>query len=187
MGAEVKTEKKPALVVELEAWHAEAQPLLPTVDYDTPDGRETASELLGEVKTKRKQLKAEREKITKPLHTAWKAAIAFFDTPDGLLASLESELKRGIAAGMRRSEQLAAQQLEQARQAGDVVAMAAVELDKPIGITVRELPRVRYTDASLVPRHLCEPSHSLVLAALERGEVVPGAELYFEDSVTKRG
>lgn len=48
-------------------------------------------------------------------------------------------------------------------------------------------PCVRYTDSSLVPRHLCEPSHALVKAALEAGEDVPGAELYYEDSVTKRG
>lgn len=75
----------------------------------------------------------------------------------------------------------------EAHAAGDVEAMAAVELDKPLGISVRPIPRVRYINASLVPRHLCEPSHSLVLAALEAGEAVPGAELFFEDSVTKRG
>lgn len=183
----VKKPEKPALVVELEAFAAEAAPLLPAVDYDSPAGREEASELLGEVKAKRKALKAEREKITKPLHAAWKAAIAFFDKPDGLLSQLETELKSGIAAGMRRSEAAAALQLQEAHAAGDVEAMAAVELDKPLGISVRPIPRVRYTDASLVPRHLCEPSHSLVLAALEAGEAVPGAELFFEDSVTKRG
>lgn len=177
---------KPALVVELEAYAAEAAPLLPTVDYDTPDGRETASELLGEVKDKRKGLKAEREKITKPLHTAWKAAIAFFDSPDKLLEKLETELKKGIAAGMRRAEEKAALQLAAAHEAGDAEAMGAVELDKPAGITVRQLPRVRYTDTSLVPREFCEPSHALVLDALQRGCVVPGAELYFEDSVAKR-
>ena len=153
----------------------------------SPAGREEASELLGEVKAKRKALKAEREKITKPLHAAWKAAIAFFDKPDGLLAELETELKRGIAAGLRRAEAIAAAQLAAAHERHDADAMACVELENPLGITVRLIPRVRYTDASLVPRHLCEPSHSLVLAALEAGEAVPGAELYFEDSVTKRG
>lgn len=184
----VATEKpaKPALVVELEAYAAEAAPLLPAVDYDTAAGREVASELLGEVKGKRKALKAEREKITKPLHAAWKAAIAFFDKPDSLLEKLEDELKRGIAAGMRRDEERAAVALQAAHAAGDVEAMAAVELDKPTGISVRAIPRVRYADPSLVPRHLCEPAHALVLAALEAGEAVPGAELYFEDSVTKR-
>ncbi|MBK6920587.1 MAG: hypothetical protein IPH07_24515 [Deltaproteobacteria bacterium] len=179
--------KKPALVVELEQYVAEAQPLMPAVDYDTPAGREVASELLGEVKRHRKALKAEREKITQPLHAAWKAALAFFAKPDKRLEQLEHELKTGIAAGMRRAEDAAALALQAAHEAGDAEAIAAVVLDKPTGISVTPRPCVRYTDSSLVPRHLCEPSHALVKAALEAGEEVPGAELYYEDSVTKRG
>lgn len=179
--------KAPAMALEAEQLAVDSRGVLSLLDYDSVEGRDEAGELLGEVKAKRKAVKLEREKITKPLHAAWKAAIAFFDKPDGLLEDIEDTIKVGIAAGLRRAEEAASLALAAAHEAGDAEAMADVELVAPAGISVRAIPRVHYTDASLVPREFCEPSHSLVLDALQRGLAVEGAELYYEDSVTKRG
>jgi hypothetical protein len=159
---------------------------LSLLDYDSAPGREDASELLGEIKGQYNALDEAEHEITDPLAAASKAAKKLFKKPKELLEKAEKLVKSGIAAGLRRSEEAAALALAAAHESGDAEAMAAVELDKPSGISVRQLPRVRYTDASLVPREFCEPSHSLVLEALQRGVAVAGAELYFEDSVTKR-
>lgn len=177
------------LVKQHEAEGLEVLETIKALDYTTAEGREEASDALGEVKQKIAGIDEIEDSIAGPIAEGLKKLRALFKRGKAPYVKAEKQIKQGIAAGMREAERLAALALQAGHEAGDAEAMGDVELDKPTGITLRALPRVRYTDAKLLCRErpdLTEPCHALVLAELEAGRPVPGAELYFEDSVTKR-
>ena len=125
------TAPAPALALaERHRTFADSLGVLLTVPIDTPDRAAWAVEEARKLKSTLAAMTADKEAITRPLHAAWKAALAHFGPP---IAAVE-----GVIRGLR-DRAYVYQEAEQAQQQRALQAAAAassaVEIAKAVALT----------------------------------------------------
>jgi hypothetical protein len=145
-------------------------------------------------KARIKHLTDEKEKITKPLNEALKAARAWFAEPIKAYEQVEQICKGKIAEHQRAQLQLKQALIVQfAASPQDVSAPQTLAVlaaaPAPQGVSVRELWCVEVTDPTQVPRHFLDVSEQRLLAHARAydGAAVPGVRFFKRSSVAVRG
>ena len=155
------------------------------LSFETPAERELASEILGQIKTQAKKLKTREEEITKPIRTGLDSIRALFKPVHSAYAAAEAHIKDGCRAAVKAEEEQAQAAIVAA--GGDASALARIAPPSmPVGMSVRRLPRVRIVDIGVVPRRFLVVDEAAVLRAVKEKEIVPGVEIWYEESVAKR-
>ena len=164
----------------------------------TQEDMEFANECLGEVKTKLKELKEEREGVTKPMNAALKKVRGWFKPAETFYGHAEKAWKDRIAAwtlAQAEAQRRALEAVQAASAAGDVGAVAqamtlasAATAELPGNVSVQERWVVEITDNYAVPPDYWSPDINKIREAVGGGiREIPGCRIYRDDIVTRRG
>jgi hypothetical protein len=153
------------------------------------------AELL-KVKAKAKELKAQKEQVTKPLNAALTAARGWFKPLETVLDGLEEVFKGKLGQWDRDQRAEADRQLAaaaaafQAQRPAEGLAIMQAVPDAPVkqqGTSVRTVWKFRITVPGNVPRELCNPDDRLIRAAVDAGRRdIAGVEIYEDSEVRVR-
>lgn len=170
---------------------------------NTPQDEESAAELLIAVKSKWRDIDAQRKTITGPLHQAKKAVDALFKPALGFYSDAERILKGKLAEASNRREEakraamMAAQASAAAQDAnathGHLAAARAAEAQQaPAGISFRESWDFEVEDPTAVPLAFKSVDAGKVNAFLDQYKhsetvpAVPGLRFFKRKSVVAR-
>lgn len=152
-----------------------------------------AGQAVKHLATRRKELKAVKESVTKPLNEALKNYRALFKPSETAIAEAEGHLKRQIVAYNAEVEEANRKALEaasEAHQAGDSLAVtdaidAIVHVDKPPEISMRESLDFEVVDLHEIPWEFLkvEVRRRDIIQALKDGRDVPGVKAVKTKSV----
>lgn len=152
-----------------------------------------AAEHLSQINRYTDTLTEEKEKITKPLNTALKAARTLFGPLESKLKEAALALRAGVSEYQthlmnkkREAEQKIADDLGSSKIKKVVTAVKRMqEVEAPpqsvetdSGSTkFRPSQRLKITDVAALPRLYLVPNEKLLLEALKAGTKIPGAEI----------
>lgn len=133
---------------------ADSLAVLTTVPIDSPERAEWAIIEARKLKTQLAGMIEDKEAITKPLHTSWKAALGFFGPPIKAVEGVIDALKRNAAAFHRT--QVAAQHKALTEAAASssptqIAAAVAITTSKPAGLHEMTIWELEILDAGAVP------------------------------------
>ena len=164
----------------------------------TQEDMEFANECLGDVKGKLKELKKEREGVTKPLNAALTKVRGWFKPVETFYKEAEKGWKDRIVAwtlAQAEAQRQALEVVQEAHARGDVTAVAQAmtaaseaTAELPDNVTVQERWIVEITDNFAVPSDYWSPDIKKIQDAVAGGiREIPGCNIYREDIVTRRG
>jgi hypothetical protein len=150
------TAPAPALALaERHRTFADSLGVLLTVPIDTPDRAAWAVEEARKLKSTLAAMTADKEAITRPLHAAWKAALAHFGPP---IAAVEGVI-RGLAGNAaayqgraRESQRLALEAAAASSSPTEIAKAVAITATPPAGLHEMTVWDCEITDAGQVPR-----------------------------------
>ena len=166
-----------------------------------------AGELRKEIKTVAKTAREEKEKATKPLNDVLKTIRGWFapleENCEKAIGIVESEMRkyqneidekrRKAEAEAQKIVDAAQKKLEEGKMTEDAFEKKVEKLETkletvPEVITksedfhTRVIKKVRIVDALLIPREYLVPDTTKINAAVKSGTVIPGCELYEEQT-----
>lgn len=150
------------------------------------------SDLLRDIKTRRKIIDEEREKVLKPQREAMKASRALFDKIDEQYAQAEERLKTLLADFQRTEQERERKALAEALESDNaraLVNLAAQAAPVAQGITMRTVYGFLVTDPDKVPDEywvLDEKKIGAVVRASKGTAKIPGIEVTQSTSVGAR-
>lgn len=154
---------------------------------------EAYSDVLREVKTRRKVIAEEEDKVTRPQREALAAARALFKTLDAQFESAEKKLKALIADYDQRRKEEEKKALEAALQSDNaraLVNLAAQAAPVAQGVSVRTLYDFIIVDPDKIPDDFWvvdEKKIGAVVRSTKGSIVIPGVEIVQRSSVSVRG
>lgn len=173
----------------------DALALVKSVSLQTNEDMEQAAAIVGELKTKRKEVDTQLKRFTKPLKGVIKDIEAFFRPAIKALDECEAMLKGKIAAfteqqASKRDELIdAAGQALRSGEAAPAALLAEADfymVPKLPGVSIRELWDGEVVDASQIPREFMIPDIK-ALRALTRARKcdpqIPGWRAFRRSSV----
>lgn len=172
--------------------------LVQRINIETQADYTGAAEALQDVKGKQKELETLRKEIVEPLNKSVKLINALFSKPLERLQAAERTIKAALLGYQERAqarEQAKLQAAVAASHAGNraeavaLIASAAAEDTKVVGISTRDVYRFEITDATLIPREYLMIDESKIGAVVRgtKGTVaIPGVKVICEKSMTAR-
>ena len=156
----------------------------------------TAAQCLAEVKTKARDLEAQRQAATKPLLEAKRTVDGWFKPALDSLAKAEGAFKMAIARYQdlaRAAMRAAMAEAQKAETATEMVAALAVvdEVKAPVvkGLSSRTVYKFDLLDAEKLPREYLVPDLKkigAVVRTLGEGANIPGVRIYSETQISSR-
>ena len=151
-----------------------------TITVNTPVDADTATEALRQLRARRKQIEAERDRVSKPLRALatensryWKPAIDAY-------SAAETAINRALTAFETTRQARAKAALVASAPPEQIAEVVELMAPRPEGTHQRTYYSARVTDASKVPAEYMIPDQA-ALDALARakkdGFAVPGVEL----------
>jgi len=157
-----------------------------------------ATELKAKLKDIGKQIKDRKEAITKPLNQALKSARELFAPLEEKFESAENvvgrkllDYKRKIDEEARKKEEAIAKRVEQGTLKIETAERKMDEIQKVDNtvkteygqVQFRKIKKMRIVDPNLIPDKYWEINEVLLRKEVLAGIVVPGAEMYEEETV----
>lgn len=166
-------------------------------DHEIVDEKEyeEATELLKATKGKIKLLDQERTLTVKPLNDQVREINAWYKKPLDKLKAIENTMKKMLAQYQLRQRQeqerlLAEAASEQTDHAqAQLLVMQAAKKTAPVvsGVSVREVWKWEFKDASKIPMEYYSIDHSKIDAAVRSGKRdIPGIRIYQDAQVAVR-
>lgn len=176
--------------------------LAETAVITTPEENATAMELKAKLKALGKQIKDRKEAITKPLNVALKSARELFapleekfERADELVGEKLLAYKKQVDAEAKAEEAKIAARLDKGtikletaeRKIAEIETVQKTSQTEHGQVQFRKLKKVRIKDKSKIPDkywvvdEVALRKDALAIGAL--GEVIPGAEVYEEETV----
>jgi hypothetical protein len=156
----------------------------------TNEERAKAGVLLQGIKGEFRKLEKEQEKISKPAHAAWKAALALFRPRLKVLDECAALLSDRLVAAVEDAEKSAAKILAEAKteEASTIAVVQAAEKapEKIAGVAITSRTKYRILDKSKVPLEYLDVNHSKVQRAMGDSTEIPGIEYYQEKGTQVR-
>ena len=193
----VEVDKKK--ITEAEEASAEAKQIAEVasaIKIKTSDHYLEAGECLKEIKTRQKELEAQRKTITKPLMAAKRSVAALFSPPMTSLKDAETAIKKGMTTYQRDVAERQEKALRDAKEASEegapqakvrkLLDKAQVSAPKVEGVSIRKVTKFEIEDEELLPRYLLEPDMKKIRNAVLSGTKVPGVRVWEEDSIAAR-
>jgi hypothetical protein len=164
-----------------------------SVEIETVEEFEAYSDVLRDVKTRRKVIATEEDKVTRPQREALAAARALFKTLDAQFEEAEKRLKGMIAVfdvKQKERERLALSAALASDNARALVNLAAQAAPVAQGVSVRTLHDFVIADPNLVPDEfwvIDEKKIGALVRASKGSIVIPGVQVLERASVSVRG
>jgi hypothetical protein len=164
-----------------------------TTAIETAEDFQVFADTLREIKTKRKIIEEEKDKVTRPMREALAAARELFDKIDDQYKTAESTIKRLIADYSVREQEAERKKLAAALDSGNaraLVDLASQAAPVAQGVSTRDKFEFVIKDPSLVPdEYKCidEKKIGAVVRASKGTIVIPGVEVVISTTVSARG
>lgn len=161
-----------------------------------------AIDLVSELKEAGSKIKNLKESITKPLNEGLRNARAMFapveeryENAERIIKTKLLDYKRKVDDEARAAEaKIAARvekgtlKLETAEKKLDAIERVETTTQGKVGaIQIRVVKKVRITDANALPREYLVPNETLIRKDALSGKVIPGVEVYSEESIASYG
>jgi hypothetical protein len=154
---------------------------------------ENAKQIRSFAKDIAKKVEAEEKKITKPLNEALKSTRDLFrpykERIEKVVDYLDSQML-SYNKKLKEEEVIKAKELEDKIAKGKISFEKASEKivkieEKQDNINIRKIPKVRILDKSKIPLEYMEPDEVEIKRAILAGNIIPGAEIYYEETITE--
>jgi hypothetical protein len=133
---------------------ADSLAVLTTVPIDSPERATWAVEEARKLRAKLREMVADKESMTKPLHEAWKAALGFFGPPIKAVENVIDALKRNAAAFHRaqiETQQKALAAAAVSSSPTEIAAAVAITTTKPAGLHEMTVWEVEIVNPAEIP------------------------------------
>lgn len=164
-----------------------------TASIETSEDFQVFADTLREIKTKRKIIEEEKDKVTRPMREALAAARELFDRLDDQYKRAEVTIKALIADYSIREQAAERRALASALESGNaraLVDLASQAAPVAQGVSTRDKYEFVVKDPTLVPDEfwvIDEKKIGAVVRATKGTMVIPGIEIVISTTVSARG
>lgn len=161
----------------------------------TDEERDKGGKMLKVLKDEYRKLEKEQEKISKPAHAAWKAALALFKPRLKVLDECATLLSERLVQSVEEGEKKAAALLaeapdttkDEAEPGSSLVAAAnAAVPGKIANVAITSRTKYRVVNKDLIPREYLDINHAKIQRAMGDGTPISGIEYYQEKGTQVR-